>query len=121
MTYIFWQNIFGKKIHGDFDLIFAAAYSGQKIVEMPIVYRERKYGTTQIARFKDGFKLLFYLTASFSAFNTSINEVKRIKNKKIYRFFLVKSNRIVLITYFNLSTPFNNRYSKCSLGAGTFH
>ena len=76
----FWQNIFGKKDpFGDFDLIFAAAYSGQKIVEMPIVYRERKYGTTQIARFKDGFKLLFYLTASFSAFNTSINEVKEQK------------------------------------------
>ena len=76
MTYIFGKIFLVKDPFGDFDLIFAAAYSGQKIVEMPIVYRERKYGTTQIARFKDGFKLLFYLTASFSAFNTSINEVK---------------------------------------------
>ena len=55
-----WQNDFKKTDpFGDFDLIFAASYSGQKIVELPITYRERKYGTTQISRFKDGFKLLF--------------------------------------------------------------
>ena len=67
-----WQNEFGKTDpFGDFDLIFAAAYSAQKIVELPINYKERRYGTTQISRFKDGFKLLIYLVASFIAFNTS--------------------------------------------------
>lgn len=70
-----WQNIFKREDpFGDFDLIFAASYSGHKIVELPIVYRERKYGTTQISRFKDGFKLLSYLLSSFVVFNTSIEQ-----------------------------------------------
>ena len=43
----------------DFDLIFSAAYSSQKIVELPIHYRSRKYGKTNISRFRDGWKLLF--------------------------------------------------------------
>lgn len=71
----FWQENF--KVtdpFGDFDLIFSASYSGQKIVELPIVYRERKYGSTQISRFRDGFRLLLYLLTSFLAFNTSIND-----------------------------------------------
>ena len=67
-----WQKIIGvKDPFGDFDLIFSAAYSGQKIVELPINYKERRYGTTQISRFKDGYKLLLYLFASFRIFNTS--------------------------------------------------
>lgn len=67
-----WQKIIGvKDPFGDFDLIFSAAYSGQKIVELPISYKERRYGTTQISRFKDGYKLLLYLFASFRIFNTS--------------------------------------------------
>lgn len=68
----FWQNNFWiKDPFGDFDLLFSAAYTGQKIVELPITYRERKYGVTQISRLRDGFKLLVYLLASFVAFNTS--------------------------------------------------
>ena len=67
-----WQKIIGvKDPFGDFDLIFSAAYSGQKIVELPISYKERRYGTTQISRFKDGYKLLLYLLASFRIFNIS--------------------------------------------------
>ena len=67
-----WQKIFNvKDPFGDFDMIFSAAYSGQKIVELPISYKERRYGTTQISRFKDGYKLLVYLLSSFRIFNTS--------------------------------------------------
>ncbi len=67
-----WQKIFNvKDPFGDFDMIFSAAYSGQKIVELPISYKERRYGTTQISRFKDGYKLLVYLIFSFRTFNTS--------------------------------------------------
>tara|TARA_B100000900_G_scaffold416277_1_gene450932 strand:- start:8103 stop:9401 length:1299 start_codon:yes stop_codon:yes gene_type:complete len=67
-----WQKIFNvKDPFGDFDMIFSAAYSGQKIVELPISYKERRYGSTQISRFKDGYKLLVYLIASFRVFNTS--------------------------------------------------
>jgi glycosyltransferase involved in cell wall biosynthesis len=43
---------------GDFDLIFGAAKLNLKIVEVPIRYRERRYGTTQISRFRHGFLLL---------------------------------------------------------------
>ena len=67
-----WQDNFNlKDPFGDFDLIFAASYTGQKILEYPIHYRTRKYGTTQISRFRDGFKLVKYLSKSFIVFNSS--------------------------------------------------
>ncbi|MFA6149534.1 MAG: bifunctional class I SAM-dependent methyltransferase/glycosyltransferase family 2 protein [bacterium] len=43
---------------GDFDLIFGAAKLDLKIVEIPIRYRERTYGSTQISRFSHGWLLL---------------------------------------------------------------
>jgi glycosyltransferase involved in cell wall biosynthesis len=43
---------------GDFDLLFGAAKLNLKIVEVPIRYRERTYGETQISRFRHGFLLL---------------------------------------------------------------
>ena len=43
---------------GDFDLLFGAAKLDLKIVEVPIRYRERTYGTTQISRFRHGWLLL---------------------------------------------------------------
>jgi SAM-dependent methyltransferase len=43
---------------GDFDLIFGAHKLNLKIVEIPIRYRDRTYGTTNISRFKHGFLLL---------------------------------------------------------------
>ena len=43
---------------GDFDLLFGAAKLNLKIVEIPIRYRERTYGTTQISRFRHGLLLL---------------------------------------------------------------
>jgi len=43
---------------GDFDLIFGAAKLNLKIVEIPIHYRERTYGTTNISRFSHGWLLL---------------------------------------------------------------
>jgi hypothetical protein len=43
---------------GDFDLIFGAAKLDLKIVELPIRYRQRTYGTTQISRFRHGWLLL---------------------------------------------------------------
>ena len=39
----FWQDYFWiKDPFGDFDLLFSAAYTGQKIVELPITYREKE-------------------------------------------------------------------------------
>lgn len=46
---------------GDFDLIFGAARMGLKIIELPIVYRERTYGDTNISRWTHGAILLAML------------------------------------------------------------
>ena len=43
---------------GDFDLIFGAAKLSRKIIDLPIRYRERTYGTTNISRWKHGLLLL---------------------------------------------------------------
>jgi len=43
---------------GDFDLLFGAAKLNLKIVEMPVRYRQRIYGATNISRFADGWLLL---------------------------------------------------------------
>jgi ubiquinone/menaquinone biosynthesis C-methylase UbiE len=43
---------------GDFDLIFGAHKLNLKIIDLPIRYQERVYGTTNISRFKHGLILL---------------------------------------------------------------
>jgi glycosyltransferase involved in cell wall biosynthesis len=43
---------------GDFDLIFGAARQGLRIVELPVRYRERVYGDTNIQRWSHGWLLL---------------------------------------------------------------
>ncbi len=43
---------------GDFDLLFGAARQNMKIVDLPIRYRERTYGTTNIQRWKHGWLLV---------------------------------------------------------------
>lgn len=43
---------------GDFDLLFGAAKLNLRIVDMPIRYRERTYGETNIQRWRHGWRLL---------------------------------------------------------------
>jgi hypothetical protein len=43
---------------GDFDLLFGAGSLGMKIVELPVHYKERIYGDTNIQRWRHGFLLL---------------------------------------------------------------
>lgn len=43
---------------GDFDLLFGASKLNLKIIEVPIRYQERTYGTTNINRFQHGWLLL---------------------------------------------------------------
>ena len=43
---------------GDFDLLFGAAKLNFKIVEMPVRYRARTYGDTNIQRWRHGLLLL---------------------------------------------------------------
>ncbi len=48
---------------GDFDLIFGAIKLNLKVIELPIRYRDRTYGTTQIQRFRHGillFRMCFF-------------------------------------------------------------
>lgn len=48
---------------GDFDLLFGASRLGLKIVEVPIAYKERTYGETNIHRWKHGvllFRMLLF-------------------------------------------------------------
>ena len=43
---------------GDYDLIFGAAKLNLKIIDLPIRYRERTYGSTNISRWKHGLLLM---------------------------------------------------------------
>jgi len=48
---------------GDFDLIFGAVKQNLKVIEVPIRYRDRQYGSTQIQRFRHGlllFRMCFF-------------------------------------------------------------
>lgn len=53
------RDYFGKiDPFGDFDLLFGAARYNLKIIDLPIRYRERKYGETNIHRWSHGLLLL---------------------------------------------------------------
>jgi len=53
------RNYFGEfDPFGDFDLLFGAAKLNLKICEVPIRYRERTYGDTNISRWRHGWLLL---------------------------------------------------------------
>lgn len=53
------RNFFGDfDPFGDYDLIFGASKLNLKIVEVPIRYKERTYGTTNISRFRHGLLLI---------------------------------------------------------------
>ena len=43
---------------GDFDLIFGAVKQNLKVIEVPVGYRARTYGETNISRFRHGWLLL---------------------------------------------------------------
>jgi len=60
-----WKHIVRGRSHfgsfdpfGDFDLIFGAARLALRIVDMPVRYGERTYGSTNISRFRHGLLLL---------------------------------------------------------------
>lgn len=43
---------------GDFDLLFGATHINLKILDLPVRYEERRYGDTNIRRWRDGFYLV---------------------------------------------------------------
>ena len=50
---------------GDFDLIFGAVKQNLKVVEIPVRYAARTYGSTQISRFRDGWLLIRMVVFAF--------------------------------------------------------
>ena len=54
-----WRDDFGDvDPFGDFELLFPAAILGLGIIDVPVYYRARTYGATNIHRFRHGFMLL---------------------------------------------------------------
>ena len=54
-----WRDDFGDvDPFGDFELLFPAAILGLGIIDVPVYYRARQYGATNIHRFRHGFMLL---------------------------------------------------------------
>ena len=57
--FIAWRNDFGDfDPFGDFELLFPAAILALGIIDVPIRYRDRTYGSTNISRFRHGLMLL---------------------------------------------------------------
>jgi hypothetical protein len=53
--FVRWRRDFGDfDPFGDFELLFPAAVLGTGIIDIPVYYRARTYGTTNIRRFRDG-------------------------------------------------------------------
>lgn len=62
-----WRRDFGDfDPFGDFELLFPAAVLALGICEVPIRYRDRQYGETNISRFRHGFMLLKMTMIGFS-------------------------------------------------------
>jgi glycosyltransferase involved in cell wall biosynthesis len=66
-----WRRDFGDfDPFGDFELIFPAAVLGLGIVDVPIHYRNRTYGSTNISRFRHGLMLLRMTIVGFLRIRT---------------------------------------------------
>lgn len=55
---------------GDFDLIFGAVRNNLKVVEIPVRYKEREYGSTNIKRFRHGLMLAQNAASAFLEFKS---------------------------------------------------
>ncbi len=60
--FVNWRRDFGEfDPFGDFELLFPAAQLGLGIMDIPVRYRDRTYGSTNISRFRHGL-MLFKMT-----------------------------------------------------------
>lgn len=58
---------------GDFALIFGAIKNNLKVIEIPVRYKEREYGSTNISRFRHGLILLKMTIVAFREFSFSLS------------------------------------------------
>jgi hypothetical protein len=56
---------------GDFDLLFGGARLGLKIIDLPVRYQPRVYGTTNISRWRHGWLLLRMTVFAFWKFRVA--------------------------------------------------
>jgi hypothetical protein len=57
--FVAWRGRFGDfDPFGDFEMLFAASELALGVIDVPIRYRARTYGETNINRFRNGFELL---------------------------------------------------------------
>jgi hypothetical protein len=64
--FIAWRRDFGDfDPFGDFELLFPAAILGLGMVDIPVRYRARQYGSTNISRFRHGLQLLRMTSLGF--------------------------------------------------------
>jgi glycosyltransferase involved in cell wall biosynthesis len=69
--FVRWRERFGEfDPFGDFELLFPAAVLAIGSIDVPVHYRARTYGTTQIRRFRDGLDLLRMVVTGFFAIKT---------------------------------------------------
>ncbi len=67
--FVAWRADFGEfDPFGDFELLFPAAVLGLGVIDIPVAYRSRTYGSTNIHRFRDGFRLLRMVFIGFFRF-----------------------------------------------------
>jgi hypothetical protein len=67
--FVAWRSDFGDfDPFGDFELLFPAAVLGLGVIDVPVAYRARTYGSTNIHRFRDGFRLLRMALTGFLRF-----------------------------------------------------
>jgi SAM-dependent methyltransferase len=57
---------------GDFDLLFGAARLNLKIIDLPVRYGARSYGTTNISRFRHGLLLMRMSAFAYAKFRVKI-------------------------------------------------
>lgn len=55
---------------GDFALIFTAIKNNLKVIEIPVRYKERRYGETNISRFRHGLMLIKMVVLAYREFKT---------------------------------------------------
>ncbi|MFO7871863.1 MAG: glycosyltransferase family 2 protein [Kiritimatiellia bacterium] len=72
-----WREDFGDfDPFGDFELLFFTASTGLGIVDVPIRYMDREYGTTNISRFRHGYMLFKMVLIGFIKLKIGAGDVR---------------------------------------------